>query len=169
MHYDVIIIGGSYAGLSAGLQLARARRRILVLDSGLRRNRFAATSHGFFSRDGESPAQIAAHGRTQLRAYPDVHWADAEVTQVDGTAEAFRVTLGNGGAHMARRLIIATGVVDRLPDIPGLAERWGKQILFARIAMATNWSRDVLVCWPLLRLRCIRPRCCRIGASPACS
>ncbi|WDJ35341.1 NAD(P)/FAD-dependent oxidoreductase [Xanthomonas campestris] len=128
MHYDVIIIGGSYAGLSAGLQLARARRRILVVDSGLRRNRFAATSHGFLSRDGESPAQIAAHGRTQLRAYSDVHWADAEVTQVDGTAEAFRVTLGNGGAHMARRLIIATGVVDRLPDIPGLAERWGKQI-----------------------------------------
>ncbi|MDV2452515.1 NAD(P)/FAD-dependent oxidoreductase [Xanthomonas hortorum] len=128
MHYDVIIIGGSYAGLSAGLPLARARCSVLVIDSGKRRNRAAATSHGFLGRDGASPAQIATEGRTQLRAYPSVHWAEGEVTHLQGSADAFEVTLADGGTHTARRLIVASGVVDRLPELPGLAERWGKQV-----------------------------------------
>ncbi|MDF2642083.1 MAG: Thioredoxin reductase protein, partial [Pseudomonas sp.] len=70
MAYDVIIMGGSYAGISAGLQLARARRKILVIDAGLRRNRFADHSHGFLGQDGREPGAIAAEAREQLLAYP---------------------------------------------------------------------------------------------------
>ncbi len=128
MQHDVIIIGGSYAGLSAGLQLARARRAVLVIDSGQRRNRFAITSHGFVSRDGASPAQIAEAGRAQLLAYPSVQWADGQVIQLRGEAEAFEVTLADGSTHTARRLVLAMGVVDRLPALAGLAERWGTQV-----------------------------------------
>jgi thioredoxin reductase len=127
MAVDVAIVGGSYAGLSAALQLARARRSIVVIDAGLRRNRFAESSHGFLSRDGEAPAAIAESGRQQLLAYPNVRF-------VEGTAE----TAGREGADFsvslpdekiaARRLILATGVVDELPPIPGLEERWGRSV-----------------------------------------
>src|SRR5256885_16753574 len=87
-HVDFAVIGGSYAGLSAALQLARARRQVLVVDAGLRRNRFVdqagETSHGFLTQDGVAPAQIAAQARQQLMAYPTVQW-------LDGTAEDARV------------------------------------------------------------------------------
>jgi thioredoxin reductase len=126
--YDAIIVGGSYAGLAAGLQLARARRRILVLDAGERRNRFAAHAHGFLTRDGEAPGDIARVGRAQLLAYPTVTWIDARATAArrldDGTFE-----LAAGDArHHGRRVILAHGVVDELPPLPGLAERWGKTV-----------------------------------------
>ncbi|PPU77847.1 thioredoxin reductase [Xanthomonas cucurbitae] len=128
MQHEVIIIGGSYAGLSAALQLARARRAVLVVDGGQRRNRFAATSHGFLGRDGASPAQIAAEAHAQVLAYPTVQWVDGQVTQLSGRADAFEVALADGSRHSARRLILATGVVDQLPTIAGLAERWGRQV-----------------------------------------
>ncbi|APO96342.1 NAD(P)/FAD-dependent oxidoreductase [Xanthomonas vesicatoria] len=127
MQHEVIIIGGSYAGLSAALQLARARRTVLLVDSGQRRNRFAATSHGFLGRDGTSPAQIADEARAQVLAYPGVRWADGTVAQLHGQADAFEVTLADGSVHTGRRLILAMGLVDRLPAIAGLAERWGRQ------------------------------------------
>jgi len=110
MVYDVIIVGGSYAGMSAGLQLARARRKVLVIDAGQRRNRFAATSHGFLSQDGQPPELIAAEGRGQLMSYPTVTWV--QDTAVEAT----------------QRLILATGVVDELPEVEGLKERWGKHV-----------------------------------------
>lgn len=72
--YDLIIIGGSYAGMAAALQLVRARRRVLILDAGQRRNRFASHSHGFLSQDGSDPAEIAAIARRQLLAYPTLTW-----------------------------------------------------------------------------------------------
>ncbi|KHL53468.1 MULTISPECIES: NAD(P)/FAD-dependent oxidoreductase [Xanthomonas] len=128
MHHDVLIIGGSYAGLSAALQLARARRTVLLVDSGQRRNRFATTSHGFLGRDGASPAQIADEARTQVLAYPSVQWAGGEVVQLRGQADAFEATLADGSVHVARRLILAMGMVDRLPALAGLAERWGRQV-----------------------------------------
>lgn len=74
MTFDVIIVGGSYAGISAGMQLARARRRVLVMDTGLRRNRFARASHGFLGQDGRDPAAIVDDARAQLLAYPSVEW-----------------------------------------------------------------------------------------------
>ncbi|UII73816.1 NAD(P)/FAD-dependent oxidoreductase [Pseudomonas sp. HN11] len=124
MMYDVIIVGGSYAGLSAGLQLARARRQVLVIDAGQRRNRFAATSHGFLGQDGQAPEMIAAEGRAQLMEYPTVTWVQDRVVQ----AEGFRVRTEHNGTFEGKRLILATGVVDVLPSIEGLEERWGKHV-----------------------------------------
>ena len=128
MMHDVIIVGGSYAGLSAGLQLARARRQVLVIDAGQRRNRFAATSHGFLGQDGKAPEVIAAEGRSQLMEYPTVTWLQDNAVQVIEQLGGFSVsTLLNGRFH-AKRLILATGVIDDLPAIDGLAERWGKHV-----------------------------------------
>lgn len=128
MKHDVIIIGGSYAGLSAALPLARARRSVLVVDEGLRRNRFAAASHGFLTQDGVAPDKIAATARTQLMAYGTVQWAQARAVQLSGQADGFIVTLQDGTQHHARRVILASGVSDALPTLPGLAERWGRQV-----------------------------------------
>lgn len=128
MMYDVIIVGGSYAGLSAGLQLARARRQVLVIDAGQRRNRFAATSHGFLSQDGQAPAVIAAQGRSQLMAYPTVTWVQGNAVQAVAQPEGFSVRTEPHATFHGKRLILATGVVDDLPDIEGLQERWGKHV-----------------------------------------
>lgn len=128
MSYDAIIIGGSYAGLSAGLQLARARRRVLVVDAGARRNRFASHSHGFLGQDGRPPEEIAADGRAELMDYPNVTWTVGEATAADSEGDGFRVTLGSGEVEQGRRLILAGGVRDELPPVDGLAERWGRSV-----------------------------------------
>jgi len=125
--YDVIVVGGSYAGMAAALQLLRARRRVLVIDAGQRRNRFATHSHGFLTQDGSAPADIAADARQQLMAYKTVEWIDARAEAAGRTDAGFSVTT-NGGALDARRLILAPGVRDELPNVPGLAERWGKSV-----------------------------------------
>ncbi len=128
MRHDVIIVGGSYAGLSAGLQLARARRTVLVIDSGLRRNRFATTSHGFLGQDGQPPQVIAAEGRSQLMEYPTVTWVQDSVVQASQQPGGFSVRTQCNGEFQATCLILATGVVDELPAIPGLQERWGQRV-----------------------------------------
>jgi thioredoxin reductase len=129
MNHDVIIIGGSYAGLAAGLQLARARRRVLVVDAGIRRNRFAGSSHGFLTQDGTSAAQIAAKGRSQLLAYESVEWLSGEATRAEAADGGFRVAIEAAGREeTGRRLVLALGVKDHLPDIPGLEERWGRSV-----------------------------------------
>ena len=131
--YDVVVVGGSWAGLSAAMQLGRARRRVLVVDAGLPRNRFARTSHGFLGQDGRTPAAILETARDQVLAYPTVRIIHDEVTGVTPPAQApngeLEVTLASGPIARARRLVLATGVVDELPDIPGLGERWGKTVL----------------------------------------
>jgi thioredoxin reductase len=126
---DAIVIGGSYAGLSAALQLARARRRIAVIDAGQRRNRFAATSHGFLGQDGRAPEAIAADARAQLLAYPNVHWLQDTATGAERApgGDGFSVCTA-GTTLQARRLVLATGVADELPPLPGLAERWGRSV-----------------------------------------
>jgi thioredoxin reductase len=128
MQHDVIIIGGSYAGLSAALQLLRARRRVLVVDAGRRRNRFADHSHGFLGQDGADPAEIAATARRQVRAYPTLAWIDGVAEAAAGAKDDFRVTLRDGTVHEGRRLLFATGVSDALPPVEGLAERWGRSV-----------------------------------------
>ncbi|EJN02759.1 NAD(P)/FAD-dependent oxidoreductase [Phyllobacterium sp. YR531] len=128
MTYDVIIIGGSYSGLAAALQVARARRKVLVVDAGERRNRFAESSHGFLTQDGTPAAQIARVGREQLLAYPNVTWIDARAENVQGALDAFTVRISSGMSYEGQRLILATGVTDILPTIPGLRERWGKSV-----------------------------------------
>ncbi len=128
MGYDLIVIGGSYAGMSAAMQLARAHRSVLVVDGGQRRNRTAATAHGFLTQEGADPAQIALTARDQLCAYPTVTWLEADVESASGSNDAFSVTLADGRRLEGRRLLLATGVFDELPEIAGLAERWGTSV-----------------------------------------
>jgi thioredoxin reductase len=126
--YDAVIIGGSYAGLSAALQLARARRNILVVDEGRRRNRFAAHSHGFLGQDGRDPAAIAADAKAELLRYPTVTWQDGRVEDARATGKGFTVTDASGRSHDTHNIVLATGVNDILPEVPGLAERWGRHV-----------------------------------------
>jgi len=129
---EFAVIGGSYAGLSAALQLARARRDVTVVDAGLRRNRFVdeagGTSHGFLSRDGVAPGAIAAEARRQLLRYPTVRWLDGIAEQAaHGEDRRFIFRVGEEFVTAAR-LVLATGVRDELPAVEGLAERWGRSI-----------------------------------------
>jgi thioredoxin reductase len=126
MPYDVIAIGGSYAGMAAALQLLRARRSVLVIDAGQRRNRFASHSHGFLGQDGTDPAEIARVARRQLEAYPTLTWIEGRAVAASGGPDDFTVVTDDAQAHGGRRILLATGVSDRLPPIPGLAERWGR-------------------------------------------
>lgn len=128
MQHDVIVIGGSYAGMAATLQLVRARRSVRVIDAGERRNRFASHSHGFLGQDGVPPHEIAATARRQLQAYPTLSWQEARVKAIAGQLDAFTVTASDGSVHQARRILLATGVTDHLPPVAGLAERWGRSI-----------------------------------------
>lgn len=132
MNTEFAVIGGSYAGMSAALQLARARRQVLVVDAGQRRNRFVdeagATSHGFLGQDGRAPAAIAADARQQLLAYPNVRWIEGlaeDARQLSAGRFGFRV--GNTEVSAAR-VVLATGVRDEVPPVPGLAERWGRSV-----------------------------------------
>ncbi|ODP34565.1 NAD(P)/FAD-dependent oxidoreductase [Pandoraea sp. ISTKB] len=127
--FEVIIVGGSFAGLSAAMQLARARRRVLMIDARLPRNRFAPHSHGFFGLDGVSPSEIVATATAQLLKYPTVTVIEAEVRKVSGALGGFRVALADGAQREASRLILATGVRDVLPPVPGIESRWGVGVL----------------------------------------
>ncbi|EFI50230.1 HI0933 family protein [Afipia sp. 1NLS2] len=126
--YDVIVIGGSYAGMAAALQLLRARRSVLVIDAGRRRNRFAAHSHGFLGQDGVNPAEIARVARKQLQAYPTLTWIEGVAEATAGEKDSFTVRIADGVRHEGRRLLFAVGVSDALPPVEGLAERWGRSV-----------------------------------------
>jgi thioredoxin reductase len=126
--YDVIVVGGSYSGMAAALQLLRARRTVLIIDAGRRRNRKTSTSHGFLTQDGVDPAKIASTARAQLAAYPTLTWLNAAATDAESAEKSFSVTTSDGAQHGGKRLIFATGVSDTLPEIPGLAERWGTSV-----------------------------------------
>jgi thioredoxin reductase len=123
--YDVAIVGGGAAGLSAALVLGRARRRVVVVDAGEPRNAPAAHMHGFLSRDGLPPADLIRIGREETSAY-GVELVPGRVASV---GPGFSVALGDGTTLAARRLLIATGATDELPPIPGLADRWGRDFL----------------------------------------
>ena len=131
MTYDAIIVGGSFAGLSAALQLARARRRVLLIDAGLPRNRYAAHAHGFLGQDGKPPSEIVAQARDQLARYPTVAFLDGEAASAEAVRAGgpFRVALADGREALGLRLILATGLRDELPALAGLRERWGLTVL----------------------------------------
>lgn len=126
--YDVIIIGGGPAGLSAAVALGRSRRSVLIIDSGKPRNAPAAGVHNFLTRDGVSPTELLSAGRAEATSY-GAHIVDGEATTADRTDDGFQVTLDDGTSALGRRLLIATGLVDDLPDVPGLTERWGTDVL----------------------------------------
>ena len=129
MSHDAVIIGGSYAGLSAAMQLVRARRRVLIIDDGRRRNRLAPRAHGVLAQDGRSGADIAAEAWAQVAAYPTASFRKAEATAARITGCGFEVTLDDGSTTSGRRLLLAHGVVDQLPEVEGVQERWGRTAL----------------------------------------
>ncbi|HEU0299105.1 MAG TPA: NAD(P)/FAD-dependent oxidoreductase [Longimicrobium sp.] len=127
--YDVVVVGGSFAGWAAALQLGRARRRVLVVDAGRPRNRFAHASHGFLGQDGRAPAEIVATARAEVLAYPTAAFLADEATHARAADDGFELTLASGSTVAASRLVLATGIVDELPEVPGLRERWGVSVL----------------------------------------
>jgi thioredoxin reductase (NADPH) len=128
--YDVVVIGGGAAGLSGAVALARSRRSVLVVDAGEPRNAPADGVHNYLGREGAPPAELLAQGRAEVEGYGGtvVRGSVTAVERRDGGA-AFEVTLDDGSTVAARRLLVATGLVDELPDLPGVAERWGRDVL----------------------------------------
>jgi thioredoxin reductase len=124
-NYDVVVVGGGAAGLSAALVLGRARRRVVVVDAGAPRNAPAAHMQGFLSRDGMSPAELLAVGRAEVAGY-GVELVEDQVVAID---EGFTVRLAGRRVLKARRILVATGLRDELPEIPGVRERWGRDLL----------------------------------------
>jgi thioredoxin reductase len=124
--YEVIIVGGSAAGLSAALVLGRFRRRVLICDHQKPRNAPAEAAHNFFTRDGTPPAELLQIGREQLRPYQTVEHCTAEVVSLTPVENGFDVKTADGAVWQSRRVLLATGVHDELPTIPGLADYWGK-------------------------------------------
>ena len=168
--YDVIIIGGGPAGLSAALVLGRCRRKVLVCDTGKPRNAASHAMHGFLSRDGIPPWEFLQIAREQLRPYDTVELRDVEATAAECRESRFHVTLADGQVHQSRKLLVATGVKDNLPEIPGFQELYGKSVfhcpycdgwevrdqplaIYGRgdrgLGLSlelTGWSRDLVLC-----------------------
>jgi thioredoxin reductase len=166
--YDAVVVGAGTAGLSAALVLGRSRRRVLVLDGGEPRNAPAAGVHGFFTRDGMHPGELLEIGRGQLEPYPGVEYRAERATGVSGSDGAFEVVLEGGEAIAARKIVLATGVADELPDRPGFKELWGRGVYHCpychgwevrdrplavmaggdevaeRAVLIRNWSRDLV-------------------------
>jgi len=163
--YDVIVVGAGPAGLSAALVLGRARRRVLVLDGGPPRNAAAHASHGFLTRDGASPAELIATAREELGRYASVTIRASNAVDAASDEGGFVVALEDGASVRSRLILLATGVRDLLPDVPGLA--WGPNVhvcaychgwevrdqplallgswrtMFERAALLLGWSEDL--------------------------
>jgi thioredoxin reductase len=128
-HYDVAVIGGGAAGLSAALVLTRARRRVLLVDAGAPRNAPATHLHGFLSRDGLPPRELLVMGRKEVGSYGGT-FVDSTTTSLASDGDGgFLVSLGDGRQSSVRRLLVTTGLRDELPDIPGLRDRWARDVL----------------------------------------
>jgi len=127
--YDVVIIGGSYAGLSAAMTLGRAVRKVLVIDSGNPCNRPTPHSHNFLTQDGRTPTEITLIAKCQVIAYPTVEFLEDEVTAVKGDNNNYEVLLKTGNIIQGRKLLFATGVKDLMPSISGFAECWGISVI----------------------------------------
>lgn len=126
---DVAVIGGGPAGLSAGIALARALRSVVVIDAGEQRNLGAESVHGFLSREGVSPRELIAAGREELARYGG-STALGSVRSASCDGDRFVLALDDGSTRTARRLLIASGIMDELPDLPGVADRWGRDVLY---------------------------------------
>lgn len=127
--WEVIIVGGSYAGLSAALTLGRSRRSTLVIDDGRPANRFAASAHNILTHDGGAPDELRRLGLADLKAYPTVTTRPGKVVAVTKGSEGFSVQTDDGTTLSAAAVVLATGLSDRLADWPGLVSCWGKSVV----------------------------------------
>ncbi|WP_339810051.1 NAD(P)/FAD-dependent oxidoreductase [uncultured Imperialibacter sp.] len=127
--HDVIIVGGSYAGLAAGLALGRALRKVLIIDSGKPCNKQTPHSHNFLTQDGTAPAEIASIAKQQVLTYDTVSLLNDRVVNAKKLDSGFEVFVPSGESFTARKLIFATGIKDVMPEIPGFKESWGKSVL----------------------------------------
>ncbi len=127
--YDVIIIGGSYSGLSAAMALGRTLRSVLIIDSGKPCNRFTPHSHNFITHDGEVPGVISAKAKEQVLAYPTVEFVTGIAVDAAKTEGGFEIITASGTTYPGKKLLIATGVIDIMPDIKGFAECWAKSVV----------------------------------------
>ncbi|MFD2245591.1 NAD(P)/FAD-dependent oxidoreductase [Pontibacter ruber] len=128
-NFDVIIIGGSYSGLSAAMALGRALRKVLIIDSGLPCNRQTPHSHNFITQDGEKPKAIAEKAKAQVLKYDTLKFLEDIADSGKKTSNGFEITTKKGEAFTAKKLIFATGVKDIMPDIKGFSECWGISII----------------------------------------
>lgn len=127
--FDVVIIGGSYAGLAAAMSLGRALRKVLIIDSGNPCNKQTPQSHNFLTRDGEAPRKLAEKAKKEVMNYPSVSFKKGRATAITKPEEYFNIQTEENGIYSAKKIIFATGVLDIIPDIAGFAECWGISIL----------------------------------------
>ncbi|MCR9228270.1 MAG: NAD(P)/FAD-dependent oxidoreductase [Flavobacteriaceae bacterium] len=128
-NYDVVIIGGSYAGLSAALALGRSLRKTLIVDAGDPCNKQTPHSHNFLTQDGKPPSEIATVAKQQLLNYDRVEFVDGVAIKADILENGFLVHMGSGEAFEGKRIILATGIKDTMPEIPGFKECWGISVI----------------------------------------
>jgi len=167
--YDVIIIGGSYAGLAAAMALGRALRNVLIIDSGNPCNKQTPHSHNFLTSDGVPPATISQIAREQVSRYPTVQFLDQWATSAEQTATGFTIQVASGELFNAGKLVFATGIKDIMPEVPGFSESWGISVLhcpychgyevrhkktgiyangdnaFELAMLISNWTKDLTV------------------------
>ncbi len=127
--FDVIVVGGSYAGLSASLALGRSRRNVLIIDSGNPCNAQTPHSHNFLTQDGKTPLQIARLGKEQVLMYPTVSYDQDLVVSVHKEFDQFHVHTESGKSFSSRKLLLATGIKDAMPDLEGFKACWGISVL----------------------------------------
>lgn len=127
--YEVIIIGGSYSGLSAAMALGRSLRKTLVIDSGKPCNEQTPHSHNFLTQDGKSPKEIAESAQKQVSEYETVHFHKGKAIDAKKTENSFEITTEKGEKFHSKKLIIATGIVDEIPDLKGFKESWGISLI----------------------------------------
>lgn len=128
-NFDVIIIGGSYAGLSAGMSLGRSLRKVLIIDGGKPCNSHTPYSHNFLTHDGKTPKEISDLAKEQVSKYKTVQFHEGLVNRMARNPENFEVHTASGDLFSAKKIILASGVKDSLPDIPGFAECWGISVI----------------------------------------
>ncbi|MEX5298869.1 NAD(P)/FAD-dependent oxidoreductase [Kocuria sp. CPCC 205292] len=147
-NYDVVVVGGGPAGLAGALCLARARRSVLVVDAGAPRNDPAEHVHNYLGRDGDAPGALLADGRAEIAGYGadvvDGTVVSARAGGEDGRGARFVLTLEDGRSVRARRVLITTGLTDELPDVPGLAQRWGRDVIHCPYCHGWEWRDEPL-------------------------
>lgn len=127
--FDVIIIGGSYAGLSSAMSLGRSLRNVLIIDGGKPCNRQTPHSHNFLTHDGKTPQEISQMAKEQVKQYPTVQFYEGEAVKGKKTDAGFIITTNTGEEFSSRKLILAAGIKDIMPDIKGFSESWGISVI----------------------------------------